>query len=101
MTPYMCYVRERLASGDLKHMVPQDISSQVSQEWKGMTEAEKEVSLLTLDILPWHGNSGILTRGMQRYKRQFAADRDRYEREYVEVYGEEPGFVRDSKAKSA
>lgn len=52
MTSYAFYMKERINSGDLKHMLAMDIGSQVAQEWRGMTDAEKEVGLLILDILP-------------------------------------------------
>ena len=42
--PMIFYVKERTASGDLRHMKGVDIITRCSKEYKEMTEAETEVS---------------------------------------------------------
>lgn len=42
----------------------------------------------------------MLTWATQKYLKQAAEDRERYAREYREVYGEDPDFVVRSKAKA-
>lgn len=44
-SPFVFFFLDRHASGDFKHMSPGEAASQASREWKGMTDAEKEVSL--------------------------------------------------------
>ncbi|KAE8372917.1 hypothetical protein BDV26DRAFT_273128 [Aspergillus bertholletiae] len=70
---YVIFYLERTGQGDFKHMAVKDISARVAEEWKGLTESEKE-----------------------KYDRLHAADRERYFREYREVYGEEPAKFRRS-----
>lgn len=43
-TSYLIFLTERTSQGDFKHMALKDITSKVSEEWKGLTGAEKEVS---------------------------------------------------------
>lgn len=45
-TAYLLFFNERNAQGDFKHMAVKDITVQVAEEWKGLTNAEKEVRLL-------------------------------------------------------
>ncbi|KAJ5832429.1 hypothetical protein N7474_000740 [Penicillium riverlandense] len=63
---FMFYVQERYASGDFRHMKVTDATSRVAQEWKGLTESEK-----------------------QKYHDLQAEDQARYRREYLQVYGKE------------
>ncbi|KAL1961622.1 hypothetical protein VTN77DRAFT_1372 [Rasamsonia byssochlamydoides] len=77
-TPYNSYCKERFQSGDLKHMSITDAARRITEEWKGMTEQEKE-----------------------KYKRLYQQDVERYVREYREVYGEEPSYAKDSRTEAA
>ncbi|CAL5870886.1 uncharacterized protein PFLUO_LOCUS5127 [Penicillium psychrofluorescens] len=63
---FMFYVQERYASGDFLHMKVTDATTRVAQEWKGLTESEK-----------------------QKYHDLQAQDQVRYRREYLQVYGKE------------
>ncbi|KAF7590942.1 hypothetical protein BBP40_002194 [Aspergillus hancockii] len=67
LTAFVLFYKERFDQGDFKHMSIRDISARVTEEWKGMTETEKE-----------------------KYRQLQASDRKRYDDEYREVYGEEP-----------
>jgi hypothetical protein len=42
-TSYNIYTRERYNSGDLKHMPITDATHRIAEEWKGLTDQEKEV----------------------------------------------------------
>jgi hypothetical protein len=42
-TSFCLYLSERYESGDLKHMSIGDATARVAQEWKGLTDSEKEV----------------------------------------------------------
>lgn len=44
-TAYFLYLHERTDAGDFKHMAVKDVATKVAEEWKGLTSAEKEVSL--------------------------------------------------------
>ncbi|PKX94366.1 HMG-box domain-containing protein [Aspergillus novofumigatus IBT 16806] len=74
-TAYLLYMLDRTAEGDFKYMKAKDIAVRVTEEWKGLTSTEKE-----------------------KYLRQAEEDRERYRREYLEVYGEEPSTSRSTTA---
>ncbi|OGM44068.1 HMG box protein [Aspergillus bombycis] len=42
---YVFFYLERTGQGDFKHMAVKDIGVRVAEEWKGLTESEKEVHL--------------------------------------------------------
>ncbi|PWY83198.1 HMG box protein [Aspergillus sclerotioniger CBS 115572] len=63
---YLFYAEERHQAGDLKHMTVPERGVRIAEEWRGMTDAEK-----------------------QKYVRLQEADTERYFREYKEVYGED------------
>lgn len=44
LSSFFCFRRERVESGDLKHMSFAEQTDQVKSEWRSLTEAEKEVS---------------------------------------------------------
>ncbi|RAL00369.1 HMG-box domain-containing protein [Aspergillus ibericus CBS 121593] len=67
---YLFYAESRHQAGDLKHMPVPERGVQIAEEWRGLTDAEK-----------------------QKYVRQQEADVERYQREYKEVYGVEAPFV--------
>ncbi|GAB1196282.1 hypothetical protein APSETT444_005551 [Aspergillus pseudonomiae] len=70
---YVFFYLERTGQGDFKHMTVKDIGARVAEEWKGLTESEKE-----------------------KYYKLHLADRERYDRQYQEVYGEEAPKLRKS-----
>ncbi|KAB8222273.1 hypothetical protein BDV33DRAFT_168832 [Aspergillus novoparasiticus] len=70
---YVFFFIERTGQGDFKHMAAKDIATRVAEEWKGLTESEKE-----------------------KYHKLQLADTERYLREYQEVYGVEAPHVRKS-----
>ncbi|KAH2143857.1 hypothetical protein KXV72_003841 [Aspergillus fumigatus] len=74
-TAYLLYMLDRTAEGDFKYMTAKDISVRLTEEWKGLTATEKE-----------------------KYFKQAEEDRERYRREYLEVYGEEPSTSRSTTA---
>lgn len=45
-TAFVHYFVERTEGGDFKHMAAKDITSRVTEEWRGMTDYEKEVCLI-------------------------------------------------------
>ena len=45
ITAYLLYCKERNATGDFKHMAVSDATARTTEEWKGMTESEKSVSV--------------------------------------------------------
>ncbi|KAE8394351.1 hypothetical protein BDV23DRAFT_147770 [Aspergillus alliaceus] len=71
---FVIFYKERVEPGDFKHMSIRDINAQIREEWRGMTESEKE-----------------------KYLQLQVADKERYVREYREAYGEEPAFLRSGK----
>lgn len=44
MTAFFIFMKERLASGDFKHLGSRETTPRVAAEWKSMTESEKQVS---------------------------------------------------------
>ncbi|KAJ5587762.1 uncharacterized protein N7459_003527 [Penicillium hispanicum] len=77
-TAFALFCKDRHASGDLKHMSMKDSSARITEEWKSMTDAEKS-----------------------RYFQSGIEERERYAREYREVYGEElPSSRRSSQPES-
>ncbi|KAJ5160432.1 uncharacterized protein N7482_007436 [Penicillium canariense] len=67
MTTFFYFLSERHGSGDFKHMAVKDVALRTADEWKSMTDSEK-----------------------QPYVEKQLRDHERYVREYREVYGEEP-----------
>lgn len=65
-TSYVIFFTERMGQGDFKHMALKDIVSKVAEEWKGLTGPEKE-----------------------KYQNLQTVERERYERQYKQVYGTE------------
>lgn len=41
---FFFFMKERLASGDFKHLGQRETTPRISAEWKSMTETEKQVS---------------------------------------------------------
>lgn len=80
----MIFFTERMGQGDFKHMALKDIVSKVAEEWKGLTGPEKEVCCDTLCLLKWKTD-----RRMQKYQNLQTVERERYERQYKQVYGTE------------
>ncbi|KAL4893902.1 hypothetical protein BDV59DRAFT_176409 [Aspergillus ambiguus] len=76
-TAFVHYFVERTEGGDFKHMAAKDITSRVTEEWRGMTDYEKE-----------------------KYRRLQESDKERYLREYREVYGEDPASVKSDSESS-
>ncbi|PLN79447.1 hypothetical protein BDW42DRAFT_172840 [Aspergillus taichungensis] len=75
---YAQFLQERIRNGDFKYMSVVEIGQRTGEEWKGMTESEKA-----------------------KYRELEVADKHRYHQEYLEVYGEEPGFItRANKAEA-
>ncbi|PLB40023.1 uncharacterized protein BDW47DRAFT_123964 [Aspergillus candidus] len=75
---YAQFLQERIRNGDFKYMSVVEIGQRTGEEWNGMTEPEKA-----------------------KYRELEVADKNRYHQEYLEVYGEEPGFVtRANKAEA-
>ncbi|KKK16342.1 hypothetical protein P175DRAFT_0473594 [Aspergillus ochraceoroseus IBT 24754] len=72
-SPYIYFFKERHEAGDLKYMAAADLSARVAEEWRGLTDTEK-----------------------QKYNDLFKADRERYDREYRDVYGLDPPAERKS-----
>ncbi|KAJ5740768.1 hypothetical protein N7493_000640 [Penicillium malachiteum] len=67
LSSYMIFARERIASGDFKHLQVADISGRASNEWKNLTASEKE-----------------------RFHKLAIQDRERYVHEHQDVYGVPP-----------
>ncbi|GAD96617.1 HMG box protein, putative [Paecilomyces variotii No. 5] len=67
VSPYALFLKERYESGDFRHMSVQEAGTRAGEEWKGLTESEK-----------------------QKYYQLYKEDLERYQREYREIYGEEP-----------
>ncbi|KAE8147411.1 hypothetical protein BDV25DRAFT_33775 [Aspergillus avenaceus] len=74
---YMIFYIERVEQGDFKHMQVKDISARVSEEWKGLTDSER-----------------------QKYIQLQNEEKERYHREYREVYGEEPASSPEPESKT-
>ncbi|KAJ9297222.1 transcriptional regulator family: HMG [Paecilomyces variotii] len=66
-SPWALFLKERFESGDFKHMSLQEASARAGEEWKGLTESEK-----------------------QKYYDLSKEDYERYAREHREIYGEDP-----------
>lgn len=49
LSAFFIFMKERLASGDFKHLTGREVTPRISAEWKNMTETEKQVS--TGDLL--------------------------------------------------
>lgn len=43
MTAFFLFMKERLASGDFKHLGSRETTPRIGDEWKSMTETEKQV----------------------------------------------------------
>ncbi|KAJ5714122.1 uncharacterized protein N7483_011303, partial [Penicillium malachiteum] len=67
LSSYLIFSRERTGSGDFKHMQVAEISVRTANEWKNLTESEKE-----------------------RFHKLALQDRERYTREHQEAYGVPP-----------
>ncbi|KAL1984823.1 hypothetical protein VTN96DRAFT_8667 [Rasamsonia emersonii] len=74
---FLFFVEERFKSGDLKHMSIREATKRIADEWRGLTEQEKE-----------------------KYKRLQEADSERYVQEYRSAYGEDPDVVKESSQAS-
>ncbi|KAJ5098967.1 hypothetical protein N7532_005968 [Penicillium argentinense] len=70
LNAWLLFLMDRRASGDFKHMTVKDSTSHISGEWKQLTDAEKNV-----------------------YHQRQVQDHERYRREHLEVYGEEPEYL--------
>lgn len=44
MTAFFFFMKERLSSGDFKHLGSRETTPRIAAEWKSMTETEKQVS---------------------------------------------------------
>ncbi|KAJ5777448.1 hypothetical protein N7520_000694 [Penicillium odoratum] len=66
LIPFVRFANERKASGDLKSMAPTESFKRIGEEWKSLTEAEKEP-----------------------FNKLYREDQERYDREYKETYGVE------------
>ncbi|OKL58913.1 hypothetical protein UA08_05474 [Talaromyces atroroseus] len=75
---YIFFSRERMQSGDLDHLSTQEKRERVHTEWAAASEQEK-----------------------QPYSQKAAEDKERYVREYREVYGEDPRSSSNAKSKTA
>ncbi|KAJ5939554.1 hypothetical protein N7466_002688 [Penicillium verhagenii] len=67
ISAFLWYINERKSSGDLKYMEPHDLARRVAEEWKSLTESDKEP-----------------------YRKIQIDDTQRYVREYKDAYGVEP-----------
>ncbi|CRG85157.1 HMG box protein [Talaromyces islandicus] len=65
-TPFIIFYKERISSGDLKHLSLMEMSAQARSEYNELSESEKE-----------------------KYKQLAQQDSERYRRECKEVYGQE------------
>lgn len=72
-TAFVLYFVDRTEGGDFKHMAAKDITSRVTEEWREMTDYEKE-----------------------KYRQRQETDKARYIREYRDVYGEEPALAKSA-----
>ncbi|KAJ9204112.1 transcriptional regulator family: HMG [Paecilomyces variotii] len=66
-SPYALFLKERYESGDFKHMSVQEAAARAGEEWKGLTESEK-----------------------QKFNELYKEAYERYSREHREIYGEDP-----------
>ena len=54
---YVSFVRDRWASGDLKHMTIKDVAKLMSTEWKELSASEREVRILFCPHVLLHARS--------------------------------------------
>lgn len=80
----MLFSTDRQSSGDFANIKIADRSKLIAQEWKSLSESEKEVSCLYIG--QWK-NQLTMT---QKYNRLAAQDKERYIEEYTATYGEAP-----------
>jgi hypothetical protein len=69
---FRLYLSERYESGDLKHMAIGDAAARIAQEWKGLTDREKEVrQIISLNSLRWANRLILLnTEICKTFRRQ-------------------------------
>lgn len=81
-TAYLNFGIDRQSSGDFANIKVTERSKLISQEWKALSQNEKDVRVKFL--CSFISCADVL----QKYQRLFEQDRQRYEEEQIQVYGQ-------------